>query len=117
DRESKETFKNIRRGLRELRWALEAANEPEPGDETSGPTMDPSAPTNGTPTPPISRAVRHVTVGVCGRGVGDGLLYKYTSTPQVRLRGDWLTEAGLEPGVRLKIHVAHGRLIVEWDDE
>ena len=35
--------------------------------------------------------------------------------PQLLLRGRWLQEAGFHAGVRVKVQVSHGRLVVEQD--
>ena len=41
--------------------------------------------------------------------------YGLTGGARVRIEGHWLEEAGFEIGRRVKVHVTHGRLIVELE--
>jgi hypothetical protein len=85
--------------------------------------------THSIPTPapaqePISRdftqkgtrdpAVRRVTVCNSLRDV-QGPKGRPTRAPQLLLRGAWLQRAGFQVGDPVKVHVSHGRLVIEPD--
>ena len=42
--------------------------------------------------------------------------YKYKTTSQIRLQGEWLRELGFEPGTPIKVACEGGRLVITRDE-
>lgn len=43
--------------------------------------------------------------------------YKYKTTSQIRLQGEWLRELGFEPGTPIKVACEGGRLVITRDED
>ena len=58
----------------------------------------------------VASSTKHIRVGTSR--YPEGVCFAERFVPYIRLRGDWLANAGFEPNQRVRIRITRGRIVM-----